>query len=241
MLNGVGKVPSVEKFLPSTETIRLNHIIFSEKREYINTVSKGTTKSVNLENLEIMMLNHITTYKFSNIDYFNKEFSNSYYPHGTIARVNRVKYGICMDLNLAFSVLLRHLGYYNYFVRCVKPNSRSEMKGIFHLSLIVFVENKKYFCDVGYGEFFVKPVPLADGVYNHILVTCGNCDDFYIRIGKLTLKIIDSRVTLRELLENYNKFLRSEPEDMSINRSVFERIYDVNLGAYVQPKVKCSL
>lgn len=207
---------------------------------YAKSLLVGVSEEVILSNLEIMVLNHITTYKFSNIDYFNKEFDYSYYPKYVIQRLIETKYGICMDLNYAFSIFLTSRNFKNYLVRCIKPNSRSEQKGIFHLSIIVIINNNKYFVDVGYGEFFIKPILLSNGLINNIHVHCDN-DKYYLHINKLTLKIIDNPVNLVEMKENYIKFLKSEPEDMAINKLLFERIYDKSLEQYVNPKLKCAL
>jgi arylamine N-acetyltransferase len=92
---------------------------------YANIILKNTTEDITLKNMNIMILNHITTFKFSNIDYFNKDFDLSYYPENTIDQVIKKRYGICMDLNYAFSLLLTERNYKNYLVKCYKPNSRS--------------------------------------------------------------------------------------------------------------------
>ena len=57
---------------------------------------------------------------------------------------------MCMELNFAFSLFLTKNNYQNYLVKCYKPNCRSESKGIFYLSIIMILDNKKYFVDVGY-------------------------------------------------------------------------------------------
>lgn len=207
---------------------------------YAKLLLGNVDNKVNLQNLEIIILNHITTYKFSNIDYFNKEFDCSYYPEYVIERINKTKYGICMDLNYAFSKFLTSINYNNYLVKCIKPNSRSDLKGIYHLSIIALLDDNKYFVDVGYGEFFSKPILLLNGKVDNINIECKN-NEFYFRINKLILKIIDEPVEPKDLKENYIRFLKSEPNDMSINKSIFERIFDISSNQYVIPKIKCNL
>jgi len=154
--------------------------------------------------------------------------------------VNRKKYGICMDLNYAFSIFLSKYGYENYFVKCLKPGSRSDIKGIYHLSLIVFLDRKKYFVDVGYGDLFTKAILLEDSICDGITIK-SVYQKYIFYIGKQKLIIEDIKLSINNLKKNYYKFLISEPGDMAINRFVFERIYDRESNKYIQPLGKCNL
>jgi hypothetical protein len=108
------------------------------------------------------------------------------------------------------------------------------------LSIIVILNKDKYFVDVGYGEFFVKPLLLVDGFRNNIQVNSGK-DEYFLHINKLTLKILDKPVDLTEMTENYIKFLKSDPGDMAINKTIFERIYNQSTSSYTSPKLVCRL
>lgn len=203
----------------------------------LNNITDGETS---LEKLNKIILNHISYYKFSNIEYFNKEFTIIGYPENVIDELNRKKYGICMDLNYAFSIFLSKYGYENYFVKCLKPGSRSDIKGIYHLSLIVFLDRKKYFVDVGYGDLFTKAIPLENSICDGITIK-SVYPKYIFYIGKQKLMIEDIKLSINNLKKNYYKFLISEPGDMAINRSVFERIYDRESNKYIQPLGKCNL
>lgn len=196
---------------------------------YTNILLKDTSDEINLKNLDTMIFNHITTFKFSNIDYFNKDFDFNY-PENIIDRIITKKYGICMDLNYALSLLLTKRNYKNYLVKCYKPGSRSESIGVFHLSIIVIMNNEKYFVDVGFGGDFVKSILLL-----------GNIDEFFIKTNDELLRIIDRPVNLKEMKENYTKVFKTKPGEMELTTYVFERIYDPYLQKYVVPKKICRL
>ena len=213
---------------------------------YSKSILKNTTNEINLVNLQTMILNHITTYKYSNIDYFNKNFDYSQYPNFeyTINQINKKRYGFCMDLNYVFSIFLTSQNYQNYLVKCHKPNSRSEAKDIFHLSIIVVLDDLKYFVDIGYGDYFDKPIQLNNYeiYYDFEKFKKRNYyNEYFIRTNKELLKIIDIPVTLEEMKHNYIKFFRSKQGDIEINRYLFERIYHPYLQKYINPKTVASL
>ncbi|MDQ0215795.1 arylamine N-acetyltransferase [Oikeobacillus pervagus] len=59
--------------------------------------------------------------------------------------------GTCFTLNISFARLLRFLGFVCHYIR-VHPG---------HLALMVVIEGRQYYVDVGYGSPIMKPVELA--------------------------------------------------------------------------------
>ena len=179
----------------------------------IVSVAHGIT----LENLTLMVENHIASYAFSNREYFGTVPDISYFPDHLFDKINKTKYGICMELNYAFSLFLTHRGYNNYLVKCHSPGSRSETRGIFHLSIIVTLMNNKYFVDVGFGDHFTKPILLSDKTSNKY---------YDLNAHNTILRIDDHPLTIHDLIENYDRLLRLKPGDIALKDILFERIYD---------------
>ena len=216
---------------------------------YAKPILHNVTPDITLENLETMMLNHITYYAFSNMDYLNNnrklqllgliqnDVDVSYFPTYLFSKITKDKYGICMDLNYAFSKFLASQGYTNYLVRTYKPGSQLEKRRIFHLSIIVILDNKKYFVDVGYGDVFTRPLLLND--------IC-QVSDFnpyikYIYFNKLILKLVDSPVGLETIRDNYNKIASISCRHIPLRTHPFTRIYKLELSQYVDPTFKAKL
>jgi len=126
------------------------------------------------------MIVFISTYGFSNKNYFNELFrrnsiKNGFKPDSVIQRIKSEKYGICMELNYTFCMYLKSRGYNAYLTTCRKPKSlvknKLEYFDIEHIAIIVIMDNIKYFVDVGFGEYFVTPISLINStVANNIEV-----------------------------------------------------------------------
>lgn len=72
--------------------------------------------------------------------------------------VNRHRGGYCFELNALFTALLKDLGYQAYSCMCrIVRNQENEVHLVLHRGIIVEMEDKKYFCDVGFGG----PMPPA--------------------------------------------------------------------------------
>ena len=194
-----------------------------DKKIYGMPLLIGVTSDINLENLERMMMNHITHYIFSNIDYLGNNIDISYFPEKIFEKIVTTRRGICLDLNYSFSLFLTSQGYENYMVKCFRPGSRSEKRNVFHLGIIAILDNRKYFVDVGYGDYFTKPL-LLTGIVRHRL---------YVR--KTPLNIIDLTITIEDISDNYLKIAKTKPDDLALRNVKYERIYDIHMEEYVIP------
>lgn len=65
--------------------------------------------------------------------------------------VNRKRGGFCFELNGLFMMLLRDLGFDAYSVMCRVESRREELTPVMHRGILVFLDGKRYFCDVGFG------------------------------------------------------------------------------------------
>lgn len=65
--------------------------------------------------------------------------------------VTRRRGGFCFELNGAFVLLLRALGYDAYSCYCRTANGRTEFGNLAHRGVVVRLDGKVYICDVGLG------------------------------------------------------------------------------------------
>ncbi len=198
---------------------------------------KGVTSDVTLQNLETMILNHITYYMFSNVDYIGQIKPSNWddfiiennddkqlFQTKMVEKLVKTRYGICLDLNYVFSVFLTSRGYENYLIKCWRGGSRSEIKGIFHLGIIVMLKGNKYFVDVGFGDYFTGPVLLQKNKHN------------YLYVGKTILQIVDEPIDISELIENFTRLSHIKTGDFVLGDMLFERIYDIHTNQYINPR-----
>ena len=183
-----------------------------------------------------MFINHISTFYYSNIDLIKRTDDHLTYPWAVIEQITTKRYGMCMNLNYAFSLLLTKKNYPNYWVKCFKPGSRSEKKEIYHLSIIVVLDNIKYFVDVGYGAFFVKPLILMGNEKVYYYLKC-----WFTMTDKELPKIVDFPVNIQDMIENNKRIYSTLPGEIELNSYVFERIYNPYMQQYIKPKSSSCL
>lgn len=154
------------------------------------------SSQLSVESLTRSIIVFISTYGFSNKNYFNESFRQSIIKNGfnqdaVISRVKSDKYGICMELNYTFCMYLKSKGYDAYLTTCRKPkclkkNDSNNSNDIFeyfdieHVAIIVIIDNVKYFVDVGFGEYFVTPIELTDSVTVNNIEVLVKDDTYYL-------------------------------------------------------------
>nr|AEX63195.1 uncharacterized acetyl transferase [Moumouvirus Monve] len=151
-----------------------------------------------------------------------------------------------MELNYTFSHILKEHGFKNYLVRCYKPRSGGRFYDIYHLAIIVQIDGKKYFIDVGFGEHFIEPVELNPEIKTgkiHIKMVSNNLKIYDLYVDEeYVLRIINNPIeNIEDINENYLKFFNAGPERFPLCRVVYDRIYDSILKKYVIPHEKSNL
>lgn len=222
--------------------------------DYFSSLTNGKMTNVlgtyDLKKLEIMMKNHIRLYQFSNKDFFNKSNNKNdikFIPQNIVDNVYAKRYGLCMELNYAFGSALNAAGFRNYFVKCWKVNhTKSELYGIYHLAIIVMINNLKYFIDVGFGEYFTTPILIPQNLHDSFMTGSikvartieYTLDVYHQPENKLIFKIIDlNDVTIEDINDNYINFFNAKDPDFPLCKYLFERIYNDKLNTYVEPKM----
>ncbi len=114
-----------------------------------------------LDNLELLQRSHLTAVPFENLDVFaQREVRTD--DTWTLAKVvDRQRGGWCFELNGAFASLLTGLGYeVRRLAATVLMGGRNAPMPT-HLTIEVSLE-RPYLVDVGFGDSFIRPLPLDD-------------------------------------------------------------------------------
>lgn len=121
--------------------------------------------AASLETLRRLVAGHLHAIPFENL-------SLHYSTHRTISLdpqflfdkfVNQRHGGYCMEQNLAFSTLLRSLGFesYNIGARVIVAD---QLCGLNHMAIIVTLDDIEYLVDVGFGgNGLTAPLPIFNG------------------------------------------------------------------------------
>lgn len=118
---------------------------------YLERIGYTGDRKPNLENLNRLLRCHLETVPFENLDFWHNPRQLSVrIPDLYEKVVTRRRGGVCCELNSIFCWLLRQMGYDAYPV-LVRILMRPDHNPISHECVIVTVEGKKYYCDVGFG------------------------------------------------------------------------------------------
>ena len=118
---------------------------------YLERIGYTGDRTPSLENLTRLLRCHLETVPFETLDFWHdpKQLSLQI-PDLYDKVVSRRRGGVCCELNTIFCWLLQELGYDVYPV-LVRILMRPGDNPISHECLIVRVDGKQYYCDVGFG------------------------------------------------------------------------------------------
>ncbi|MGI6072527.1 MAG: arylamine N-acetyltransferase family protein [Lachnospiraceae bacterium] len=159
-------LPDREKYL---ERIGLKGLVPDGTLETLNKIIPAHVRSIPFENLDVHVKNIVPSLKVR--DLYDKI-------------IVRERGGWCHELNGLFSSFLSALGYHTYQV-VARVLTRGFKTPIGHRGNICVIDDKKYYCDVGFGDrSFMSAIPL-DGTqtpYGYYVVMNG--DWYEIRFGE---------------------------------------------------------
>lgn len=118
--------------------------------------------------------------------------------------VNRKRGGYCFELNAIFTALLKDLGYHAYSCMCriIKDEEELEVHLVLHRGIVVELEGKQYYCDVGYGG----PMPPGAIEIRDGAVESAKGETYYISRANIpwwTLKRKNSSGEIEPMLQFY--------------------------------------
>lgn len=120
--------------------------------EYLRRIGVVGPVQPDLGNLERLTRAHLKTVPFENMLVYDQHQEPSMEPGDLFDKVvNQNRGGYCFELNKCFYLLLQGLGYECYPIPARVIHNRQEPCGVSHRGTLVKLENKRYFCDVGFG------------------------------------------------------------------------------------------
>lgn len=161
--------------------------------KYLQRINSQCNVDVDNKSLFSLHENHIFNVPFENLDvYYNKIFDLEIDNLFNKVVIN-FRGGFCYELNTLFNLLLQKIGFKSKILAARIFDGQGNLGPEYdHMSIVVETD-KKYLIDVGFGDLFIKPLEIRDGIQsddinlfkiekydevNFILYMCSNNKDF---------------------------------------------------------------
>jgi N-hydroxyarylamine O-acetyltransferase len=132
--------------------------------KYLRRINCPCNINIDEESLFLLHENHILNVPFENLDVYYKKLFDLDIDNLFNKVVINFRGGFCYELNTLFNLLLRNLGFNSKTIAARIFDDQGNLGPEFdHMSIIVETD-KKYLLDVGYGDLFLKPLEIKDGV-----------------------------------------------------------------------------
>jgi N-hydroxyarylamine O-acetyltransferase len=102
---------------------------------------------------------------FENLDVFHRRGVSTDIEHSLAKILAGGRGGWCFELNGAFGWLLREIGFTADYVSCRVLGDDGWGPPLDHLALVVHLEGRRVFADVGFGDCCIVPIPLENGTH----------------------------------------------------------------------------
>jgi N-hydroxyarylamine O-acetyltransferase len=133
--------------------------------KYLNRINYKNQPSVNVQTLFELHENHVFNVPFENLDIYSKilfdlDINNIYKKI-----IDYKRGGFCYELNFLFCWLLFNLGFKSRIISARiydelgRPGPEYD-----HMCIFIEIDHKKYLADVGFGDLFLKPLEIKDGI-----------------------------------------------------------------------------
>ncbi len=132
--------------------------------DYLARIGLDAAPAPTREALRVLHVAHQRAVPFENLDVaLGRPVSLE--PEALLAKVvGRRRGGFCYELNGLFAWLLRELGFTVDLLSARVHGERGWGPPFNHLALAVMVEGDTLLADVGFGDSFAEPLPLAPGI-----------------------------------------------------------------------------
>ena len=131
---------------------------------YLKRISVDVAgRTPTLELLAELQMAHLLAVPFENLDVFHRRGVSTDVVHSLDKIVRRGRGGWCFELNGAFGWLLAQLGYRVDYVSCRVNGPDGWGPPLDHCALVVHLDDRCWFVDVGFGDCCMVPIPLTDG------------------------------------------------------------------------------
>lgn len=121
-------------------------------QQYLNRIGFTGKAKPDLETLEKLLCCHLEQVPFENLDCYQNPHPMSLKLEDLYEKVVlRKRGGICFELNGLFLWLLECIGFDVYPILVRIQMGSEKLEPISHEAIIVTLDGKKYYCDVGFG------------------------------------------------------------------------------------------
>ena len=140
--------------------------VFSADRYLQRIGIPAQTGPPTLDLLAEMQLAHLTRVPFENLHVFHRRGVRTDIDWSYPKVVEQQRGGWCFELNGCFGELLRAVGFAVDYISCQVWTEAGEWgPALDHLALLVHLDDRRWFVDVGFGDNCLVPLPLYDGEY----------------------------------------------------------------------------
>ena len=124
----------------------------SNPEAYLERIGYHGGLEANRENLDALIYAHQCAVPFENLSCCGYAEPNTLEVGELFHKVvEKRRGGYCFELNSLFLTLLRALGYDAYSCMARIAANRDFLRPVFHRGIIVRLDGKRYYCDVGFG------------------------------------------------------------------------------------------
>jgi N-hydroxyarylamine O-acetyltransferase len=112
-----------------------------------------------------LQLAHLIRVPFENLDVFHRRGVSTDIEHSLAKILAGGRGGWCFELNGAFGWLLSEVGFEVDYVSCRVHGDDGWGPPLDHCALVVHLEGRRVFVDVGFGDCCIVPIPLERGTH----------------------------------------------------------------------------
>lgn len=132
---------------------------------YLERIECREPIPLTVEGLHLLTRAHLCHVPFENLALTDEHLEPSLEPEALFHKiVEQKRGGYCFELNKLFALLLTEIGFACRSVAARVINNRPEPCAISHRAIVVTIDGKRYFCDVGFGGEGPRDIlPLDEG------------------------------------------------------------------------------
>lgn len=127
-------------------------------------------RALDLALLSQLQLAHLQAVPFENLDVYHRRGVTTDAESSVAKIVDRGRGGWCFELNGAFGWLLAELGFRIHYVSCRVNGGAGGGWGpdLDHCAVVVLLDDRRWFVDVGFGDCCLVPLPLVVGEHEAV-------------------------------------------------------------------------
>lgn len=150
-----------------------------DPKTYLNRIGIKTIIDINLTSLNLLIDSHHKNVPFENVGIYDYGYHVDLHEDALFEKiVMQKKGGYCFENNAVFASLLNSIGFDVRACACRVTRDQNKINAIRHRANIVRINDKDYFCDVGFGGY---EYPLALEICEGKRVRCGNTEFYFAR------------------------------------------------------------